>query len=72
MYGMLGFPFLLFNIPIFLNLLTHSKKTCYDINGNCVPPKIDVQYADEDELENLFKVDEMLDFGENLDSNNDI
>lgn len=39
---MMSFPFLLFNVPMFLSLLTHCKKTCYDKNGNCVPPKTDI------------------------------
>lgn len=43
-YGMLSFPFIIFNIPIFLNVLTRSRPTCYDKKGNCVPPKTDVMY----------------------------
>lgn len=50
-YGILSFPFLLFNIPIFLNLLTHSKDTTYDINGNCVPPKTDICYEEVNDEE---------------------
>lgn len=43
-YGVLSFPFLIFNIPVCLNLLTHAKSTTYDKQGNCVPPKIDICY----------------------------
>lgn len=44
LYGILSFPFLIFNVPIFLNLLTHSKSTAYDSNGNCVPPRTEICY----------------------------
>jgi len=36
-YGILSFPFLIFNIPGLTWVLTRSHGTGYDRIGNCVP-----------------------------------
>ncbi|CAD8209339.1 unnamed protein product [Paramecium pentaurelia] len=36
-YGMLSFPFLIFNVPFVNGRLTKAKATAYDRKGNCIP-----------------------------------
>lgn len=43
---MLGFPFLLFSIPLVKNLLSRARPTAYDKYGNTVP-LIALDYGEE-------------------------
>lgn len=37
LYGMLSFPFLMFQLPFFLSVLTHSDPSGFNRHGACVP-----------------------------------
>mmetsp|Transcript_12823 Transcript_12823/g.10954 ORF Transcript_12823/g.10954 Transcript_12823/m.10954 type:complete len:86 (-) Transcript_12823:205-462(-) len=37
MYGLLSIPFLIYAVPPMELLLTRSRATAYDSDGNCVP-----------------------------------
>ncbi|KRX11224.1 hypothetical protein PPERSA_07749 [Pseudocohnilembus persalinus] len=60
-YGMLMFPFMLFVIPQFNEILTRSKETGYDKYANCLP-----RFIDADNM----KAKLQKQFQENLDDEN--
>lgn len=37
MYGLLSFPFIVFNIPLVISIIADAKPTMYDKYGVCVP-----------------------------------
>lgn len=47
-YGLLSFPFLIFSIGPIADMLTKTRPTAYDENGNTVPfnPNIKIRYIE--------------------------
>lgn len=52
-YAVLGFPFLLFSIPLVSSLLSRARPTAYDVYGNTVPNIGELTYLDDDFIDDL-------------------
>lgn len=61
-YAILGFPFIIFSLPLISSLLTRARPTAYDKFGNTVPVIGEISYSDDfmEDLEEDIEKDEVI------------